>query len=174
MTNSAFHDFQQRLSASGLRPALADLLQRTDYRFLAIFRFQEGRATAAAFVDRAHPEQAWTDEVPANATYCCYVRDARGAFTTADALADPRLVGHPARESVQAYHGVPIMTPEGEILGTLCHYDTQPRDPAQIDLELMVKVAAFLAREDHVPPYPDAATLQESRRGGAPPPAPAR
>jgi hypothetical protein len=89
MTNSAFQDFRQRLGAAGLRTALADLLQRSDYRFLAIFRFEEGRATAAAFVDRARPEQAWTDEVPANATYCCYVRDARGAFTTADALARP-------------------------------------------------------------------------------------
>ena len=153
-TEDAFESFEQRLRAEGLRPALADLLARTDYRFIAIFRFQNGRATAAAFFDREQPDQLTTDEVPDTATYCCYVRDSRGVFTTADALVDARLADHVARDVVRSYCGVPLLDAEGELLGTLCHYDLVPRDPAQIDIELMLQVASTLVQGQHVPPYP--------------------
>ncbi|MFZ4285249.1 GAF domain-containing protein [Variovorax sp. HJSM1_2] len=156
MTDRAarFAKFSRMLAAQGLRPALADLLMATDYRFIAIFRFNGDRATAAVFYDRENPAVLRVDEVPAKATYCCYARDAKGAFVTANALLDARLQGHVAREHVQAYCGVPIMTPEGEILGTLCHYDLVPRDPAQIDLELLCEIASALEQGAHVPPYP--------------------
>ncbi|MDQ2779700.1 MAG: GAF domain-containing protein, partial [Pseudomonadota bacterium] len=144
----------QALNHLGLRPALAGLLQRTDYRFIAIYCFKDGKANAALHYDRENPEILTADEVPASATYCCYVRDARGVFTTANAMQDERLKDHVAREVVQAYCGLPLMTPEGEILGTLCHYDLVPRDPKQIDLMLMLQVASTLAQGGWVPPYP--------------------
>jgi GAF domain-containing protein len=153
-TTAAFSVFSERLQTEGLRPALAYLLGLTDYRFIALFRFQGDRATAAAFYDREHPDVLRTDEVPASATYCCFTRDARGLFATADALRDPRLLSHAARETVQAYWGVPVMTPEGEILGTLCHYDVVPRATQQVDLELMIAVASTIERLGLVPPYP--------------------
>jgi GAF domain-containing protein len=152
-----FARFSAILGSSGLRPALADLLEYTDYRFIAIFRFNGERANAAVFVDRENPDVLSVDEVPASATYCCFARDARGAFVTANSMEDPRLVAHVAREHVRAYCGVPIMTPEGEILGTLCHYDLIPRDPAQIDLPLMCEIASALEQGGHVPPYPTTA-----------------
>ena len=65
---------------------------------------------------------------------------------TAHAMLDPRKEGHPAREAVPAYCGVPVMDARGEILGTLCHYDLVPPAPAQVDLELMVEVASTLAQ----------------------------
>lgn len=153
-TREAFDTFESTLQREGLRAALASLLLRTDYRFIAIFRFEGGKAAAAAFFDRDNPAQSTADEVPDTATYCCYVRDGNGVFTTADALVDPRLSEHVARQVVRAYCGVPIMDAEGALLGTLCHYDTVPRDPGQIDLELMVQVASALASGGHVPPYP--------------------
>ena len=149
-----FQRFSSLLENAGLRPALADLLSASDYRFIAIFRFNADRANAALFYDREHPDVLGVDEIPASATYCCFARDARGAFVTANALLDPRLTGHVAREHVQAYFGVPIMTPEGEILGTLCHYDLVPRDPEQIDLSLICEIASALEQGKHVPPYP--------------------
>lgn len=82
------------------------------------------------------------------------MRDGNGVFTTADALADPRLSEHVARQVVRGYCGVPVIDAEGALLGTLCHYDTVPRDPGQIDFELMVQVASTLASGGHVPPYP--------------------
>jgi GAF domain-containing protein len=56
---------------------------------------------------------------------------------------------------VRAYCGVPVMDAEGALLGTLCLYDVVPRDPAQIDLPLMIEAASALAYGDHVPPYPE-------------------
>ncbi len=155
-TKARFSAFTSILRSSGLRAALADLLAPTDYRFIAIFRFQGDRANAAVYYDRENPHVLTTDEVPASATYCSFARNDRGAFVTADAMQDERLAGHVAREHVRAYCGVPIMTPEGEILGTLCHYDLVPRDPSQIDLALMCEVASALEQGRHVPPYPSA------------------
>ena len=153
-TAAAFSSFHARLQAEGVRAALAELVARTDYRFIAIFRFEGGKASAAVYYDRENPGQRLADEVPEVATYCCYVRDSRGVFTTADALIDQRLDNHAARDVVRSYCGVPVMDPEGKLLGTLCHYDLVPRDPAQLDLELLLQVASTLAAENRIPPYP--------------------
>jgi len=154
--DDTFARFAATLEAAGLRAALAYLLGLTDHRFIAIFRFQGGKANAAVYVDRDNPEVLGVDEVPASATYRCYALDARGVFSRADAMSDPRLNDHVAREFVKSYCGVPVMTPEGEILGTLCHYDLVPRNPDQVDLMLILQVASLLGRSRLVPPYPHA------------------
>ena len=127
--DEAFARFSATLAASGVRDALAYLLSLTNYRFIGIFRFENGMADAAVHYDRENPQVLRAQAVPDTATYCSYVRDSRGAFMTADAMLDPRTEGHPARQTVAAYCGVPIMDSEGVLLGTLCHYDRVPRDP---------------------------------------------
>jgi GAF domain-containing protein len=155
-TKQTFDRFSSILQASGVREALAFLVGLSDYRFIGIFRFQGGKATAAVHYDKADPTALRCAEVPETATYCCFIRDSGGGFTTADALADERLRDHVAREAVQAYCGVPVMDAEGQMLGTLCHYDVVPRDPEQLDLQLLLQVASALAYGNHVPPYPAA------------------
>ncbi len=155
-TDAAFAEFSRLLARSGIRDALAYLVGLSDYRFLGIFRFENGKAAAAVHIDREHPEQLTTAEVPDTATYCCYVRDSAGAFTTADAMRDARLDQHVAREVVQAYCGIPVMDPEGRLLGTLCHYDLVPRDPESLDLPLLLRVASALEQSVQVPAYPAA------------------
>lgn len=152
----AFARFTHTLDQHGVREALRYLLELTDYRFISIFRFAGGRARSVVHVDRQDDSQLQTDEVADSATYCCYVRDSRGRFVTADAMTDPRTADHPARAVIRAYCGMPVITPEGELLGTLCHYDTEPRDPSQIDLELMLQVSSVLAYRQLVPAYPTA------------------
>lgn len=167
-----FNRFEAVLAETGVRDSLAYLLTLTDYRFIGIFRFLNGMASAAVHFDRENPSVLRAQEVPDTATYCCYVRDSKGAFMTVHAMLDPRTEGHPAREAVPAYCGVPVMDPDGNVLGTLCHYDLVPRDPAQVDLQLMLEVASTLARGGHVPPYPvesvsqrrDAPSLQSNPR----------
>ena len=154
LDSAAFEHFEDILAHSGLRAGLAHLLEQTDYRFIGIFRFENGKANAAVHYDRENPDVLQAQEVPDTATYCSYVRQERSAFTTANALADERLVGHPARAVVAAYCGVPVMDPEGVVLGVLCHYDLVPRDPQQVDLHLMVQVASALEQRGLVPPYP--------------------
>jgi GAF domain-containing protein len=156
-TEDHFQTFSEVLKASGARDALAYLLSQSDYRFIGVFRFQDGKANAAIHYDRENPTVLNATEVPDTATYCCFVRDSQGVFTTANALTDQRLTDHPAREAVLAYCGVPVMDSSGHLLGTLCHYDVVPRDPSQLDFELLLRVAVALQQGDHVPPYPAAA-----------------
>ena len=157
-TAVAFSVFSKLLASDGLRAALYSLLRRTDYRFISIFRFKDGKATSAVHVDREDLSLLQASEVPDTATYCCYVRDGNGAFVTADTLADTRTEGHPAREAVRAYCGIPLVDAEGGFIGTLCHYDLVPRDPAQLDVALLAQVAAAIAASGLVPPYPEGAS----------------
>lgn len=155
----AFADFVVTLKSKDLRSALAGLLKRTDYRFIGIWRFEDGKANAVVHYDRENPTVTTAAEVPENATYCCYVRETGKPFKTPNALIDERLAAHPARTQVQTYCGVPVMDSAGTILGTLCHYDVVPRDPAQVNIELMLSVASYLALGGHVPPYASAAAV---------------
>ena len=164
-SQKSFNMFEARHQSHGLRSALAWLLSLTDYRFIAIFGFKGGSATALVFFDRENPDVLSTDEVPESATFCTYVRDGKASFSTADALRDPRLIDHAARDVVRAYCGVPILDAEGRVLGTLCHYDLVPRNPAQIDLDLMLQVASKLAYEGLVPPYPADIDGRDGRDG---------
>ena len=153
-TAGSFKKFQDAFESHGTRAALAELLALTDYRYIGIWRFQDGRSAPALHFDRQRPAETRVDDVPEAATYCTLVRDGIAPFKTADSLLDPRLATHPAREVVRTYCGVPLMDSEGTVLGTLCHYDLVPRDPEQINIELMLMVSSFLSLNGHVPPYP--------------------
>lgn len=150
----AFNVFARLLAADGLRSALYSLLRRTDYRFVGIFRFQGGMATSVVHVDRDDLAATQAAEVPDTATYCSFVRAAGVPFATASAGDDARTEGHPARAVVPAYCGLPLYSPEGGFLGTLCFYDVVPRDPGQLDLELLVQVASAIMRHGPLPDYP--------------------
>lgn len=153
-TTESYQEFREAFDAQGLRTALSTLVRMTDYRFIGIWRFKEGNAAAAAHFDREQPDQHDAAEVSETATYCTIVRDTEQPFSTADTTLDPRLDGHPARDVVKTYCGVPLMDSAGTVLGTLCHYDLVPRDPEQINIELMLMVGSFLALNGHVPDYP--------------------
>ena len=114
-------------------------------------------ANAAIHCDRQNPDLTLIDAVPETATYCCFVRDTKGSFATVDALEDPRLAQHVARDAVRSYCGVPVMDAEGQLLGTLCHCDLVPRDAGELDMPLLLQAASTLALCGHMPPYPNAA-----------------
>jgi GAF domain-containing protein len=153
-TAESFKKFHDVFQADGARAALSELLALTDYRYIGIWRFQDGRSAPALHFDREHPAETRIADVPESATYCTLVRDEKKPFATADSLRDARLAGHPAREVVRTYCGVPLMDSAGTVLGTLCHYDLVPRDPEQINIELMLMVSSFLALKGHIPAYP--------------------
>lgn len=153
-TASTFAKFVVTHRTQGLRAALATLVKMTDYRFIGLWRFQDGKANAVVHYDREDPSKTTTQEVPDTATYCCFVRDTKAPFKTPNALIDERLASHSAREQVTTYCGVPVMDSLGNVLATLCHYDVVPRDPDQVNLELMLMVAAYVANNGNLPPYP--------------------
>ena len=156
-TASAFAKFVVTHRTQGLRAALATLVKMTDYRFIGLWRFQDGKANAVVHYDREDPSKTSTQEVPDTATYCCFVRETKAPFKTPNALIDERLASHSAREQVTTYCGVPVMDSLGNVLATLCHYDVVPREPEQVNLELMLLVAAYIANNGHLPPYPSSA-----------------
>lgn len=153
-TSAAFDRFSQLLGEQGTRAALAFVLGLSTFRYLGIFRFEDGRANAAIHIDREHPSVVDQRDVPDYMTCCCLVRNGRGMLITANALVDHRLTSHPARPTVRAYCNLPILDPAGELLGTLCHYDIVPRDTAALDMELLELVTTALQRGRLVPPYP--------------------
>lgn len=153
--DTALRTFNETIEHDGIRAALAYLLSLSDFRFISIFRSHGDQSTAVVFYDRENPDVLRVDEVPSTATYCHIATKTKSVFSTDNSLEDSRLTLHAARESVQAYWGLPVITPEGEILGTLCQYDVVPRDVGQIDLALMVEVASTLEQKHLIPPYPD-------------------
>lgn len=153
-TNEAFRRFTSVLAEEGSRASLAYLVGLTNYRFIGLFQFFDGMANAAVHYDRMNPQVLTLKEVPDTATYCWYVRDRKVMFSTANALADPRLADHPSRTKVLAYCGVPVIDPEGVLEEILCLYDVEPRDPDQLELELLVQVASALQQRHCIPPYP--------------------
>lgn len=148
--------FTRLLKSEGLRTALYALLRPTPYRFISIFRFKEGMATSVVHVDRTDLSQTQAAEVPDTATYCCYVRDSGSPFVTGNSQVDPRTTSHVARDTVRAYSGVPILDASGVLLGTLCHYDLEPRDPDTLDMQLLRQAADCIARSGLLPDYPQA------------------
>lgn len=149
-----FERFAEILAASGPREALAFLVSLTDYRFISVFQSHADKATAVIYYDRENPSDLSTEEVPHEATYCSYVAATGKAFSTENSQQDPRLVNHAARDIVLSYCGVPILDPEGTVLGTLCHYDVVPRSTEQLDFGLLLQVASALQQGHHVPAYP--------------------
>lgn len=153
-TAAAFNVFASLLETDGIRTALYSVLRRSDYRFIGIFRFKDGKATSAVHVDRENLGTTQAGEVDDTATYCSFARATGKPFVTADASSDDRTAGHVARDVIRSYCGIPIYQADGEFIGTLCHYDVVPRDPEDLDLELLAQVSSALERCGLIPAYP--------------------
>ena len=153
---TTFDTFSGMLDAVGVRDALVYLLELSEYRFIGIFRLENAKARAVIHYDRENPHVMFVDEVPDAATYCCFVQNSNNVFSTADALGDARLLDHPARKVIRSYCGIPVMDPDGVILGTLCHYDLVPRDPDKLDLQLLLQAAVRLSQGNYLPAYTSA------------------
>jgi GAF domain-containing protein len=39
---------------------------------------------------------------------------------------DCRVLGHPKAGRFQSYYGVPLLADNGELVGTVCHFDEEP------------------------------------------------
>ena len=151
-TDTHFQAFRDTLEATGVRSALAYLLSLSEYRFIGIFQLIAGYAHALVYFDRDNPQVEAIDAVVETAAYCCFVRDSLGPLLIGDALRDPRFEHHVAKSNMRSYCGIPIMDPEGNLQGTLCHYDTEQRDPDHLDLPLLLQVASALAYGKSVAP----------------------
>ncbi len=88
-------------------------------------------------------------QTPLSHSFCTIVVESGEPLVVADARADPRVVGNPAIAAlgVVAYLGVPLTDGEGQVLGSLCAIDSEPRDWTDDDVEALVDLAAACSSE---------------------------
>jgi GAF domain-containing protein len=137
--------FEACLQGEGLTAALGMLNQRTRFRFTGLYRMEPPKLRNVVLYDRENPAVSLSGAVCAlTDTFCSIVRERGRPLRVSDALGEPRLQDHPARESVQSYAGVPVRLPGGQVLGTLCHFDGRPRIMPASEIAILQEVAPLL------------------------------
>lgn len=84
-------------------------------------------------------------ETPRGIAFCDHaIRDPEGVMEVRDASRDPRFAGNPlvtAQGGIRFYAGVPLVTPSGAAIGTVCVIDQKPRELAPRQREALASLA---------------------------------
>lgn len=83
-------------------------------------------------------------ETPREISFCAHAILGSGPFVVADASADERFVDNPLvtdEPHVRFYVGIPLITPDGHALGTLCAIDRKPRQLSPAELRSLHEIA---------------------------------
>lgn len=134
------------LAAGAVRDAVIVLNRQTDHRFTALYRFEGDVLHNVILYDREDPAQTTTPDIPVMASYCVFVRDREETFGVADSRADDRVAGHPKRQQIRSYCGVPLLDDTGRMFGSICHFDFEPRAISDEAIETMEALAPALQR----------------------------
>ena len=139
------------LEAGDLVAALKVLNDRVVQRYSAVYRLTaDRRLENVAFVDKlAMPYPEHLQAVPYGMSFCQFTF-ADGEFRTSDSSMDHRLDGHPYKGLVKSYHAASIVGNDGEITGTICHFDLDAAPRADADFERLQAAARVLST--HLPP----------------------
>lgn len=95
-------------------------------------------------------------EIPRAVSFCAHAITGNDILLVPDASADERFADNPlvtAEPHLRFYAGVPLVTPEGQAVGTLCVIDTVPRQLDQTQQDALIRlgrqaVALLEARPD--------------------------
>lgn len=89
-------------------------------------------------------------ETPIEHSFCAHAVEQAGPMTVANATRDPRFASNPlvlGEPSIRAYAGVPLVSPEGTPLGTLCVLDRVPRAWTVDEIDQLSLLASMVMRE---------------------------
>ena len=153
------HERLQALHSSGaLAPALRGQLDALAKRAADAFdcamarvslveeewQLTHGDAGAAGRPDAGAPERG----TPRALSLCGHVVSGDEPLVVPDVARDPRFAANPAlkERGIRFYAGVPLRTREGQVLGTLCLLDTQPRTLSPRDVMLLENMADDVMR----------------------------
>ena len=91
-------------------------------------------------------------ETPLSYSFCKHVVAAGAPVEIADAREDDRVRDNPAipEFGIVAYLGVPLASPDGTVLGSVCAMDQRPRAWTADDRALLIDVCAAAATEVHL------------------------
>jgi hypothetical protein len=136
----AFRDVLQR---EGLHCALAFLNRRVDYRFTGLYCFDGPLLQNVCLYDRQAPQQSGGGDAALRSTWCGITGTSGDCLEIRDGRHDPRfpwMQGSP----VISYFGAPVFESRGEAIGTLCHFDLEPRRIAKGELPAVRAAAGLL------------------------------
>ncbi|MDQ4044311.1 MAG: GAF domain-containing protein, partial [Chloroflexota bacterium] len=88
-------------------------------------------------------------ETPISHSFCKHVVASQTSLVIEDARKNPLVIDNPAIQDlgVVAYAGMPLAAPEGQVLGSFCAIDSQPRTWTERDLDILREFAAAAATE---------------------------
>jgi two-component sensor histidine kinase len=88
-------------------------------------------------------------QTPISHSFCQHVVARATPLVVEDARMDPVVCANPAvvELGVAAYLGVPLQTPAGQVLGSLCAIDTKVRSWSEADIAIIKDMAAIVMRE---------------------------
>ncbi|HEU5420245.1 MAG TPA: GAF domain-containing SpoIIE family protein phosphatase [Streptosporangiaceae bacterium] len=89
-------------------------------------------------------------QVPVRESFCYFLAGLGGApFVVEDAAADPRTSSHPSVRPVKigAWAGYPLLTPAGQVLGSLCVIDENPHPWQPQELAALAAMARAASSE---------------------------
>ncbi len=89
-------------------------------------------------------------ETSRDISFCKYTIKSREPMYVPDTLLDPRFAENPlvtGEPYIRSYLGVPLSTPDGYNLGSLCAIDTQPRKYDAGQIEVLKSFAALVTDE---------------------------
>lgn len=141
--------FKGILAAGGLRAAMRWLNDRVPYRYTAIFAFEGEMLRNICLIDKQNSNITNCSDQPITESYCMYIHRSGEHFKVEESALDQRVEEHPKRGSIHCYYGIPLVSAEGKMLGTVCHFDLMPvRVPEAVaqaldDLAPLITEAAF-------------------------------
>jgi hypothetical protein len=135
------------LKREGLGAAASYLNSRVPYRFTTIYRLDANVFTPIEMVDKlgqVDSNQSMT--TPFNESLC-RLPVLHGTFTTSDTAIDPRLRGLAFPGQVGSYTGVQVVRSNGELYGTLCHFDLVPMYISHIEYQFLQLAVRLIAKQ---------------------------
>jgi diguanylate cyclase (GGDEF)-like protein len=90
------------------------------------------------------------DQTPRSVSFCTHTIQQREPLIVEDADLDPRFAGSPlvaGPPHVKSYAGIPLRTPEGYNIGSLCAMDTRPRRFSPADVAILANFASIVCDE---------------------------
>ncbi|QNE32982.1 sensor domain-containing diguanylate cyclase [Sphingomonas sp. NBWT7] len=90
------------------------------------------------------------DQTPRSVSFCTHTIQQREPLIVEDADLDPRFAGTPLVKGppyIKSYAGVPLRTPEGYNIGSLCAMDTRPRRFSPADVAILSNFANIVCDE---------------------------
>jgi GAF domain-containing protein len=99
---------------------------KVPYRYTAVFAFEGETLHNICLVDKENTDITSCGDQPITGSYCIYIHRSGERFSVEDASQDRRVGDHPKRKSYQCYYGIPLLAPDGKLLGTVCHFGVSP------------------------------------------------